>query len=72
GIEHFWTAGALSQHAATAYGVQARAFDSAVDIVAALQSHQAPTPVASVLVKGSRFMKMEQVVNELAGGSHAA
>ncbi|HET8870852.1 MAG TPA: UDP-N-acetylmuramoyl-tripeptide--D-alanyl-D-alanine ligase [Aquabacterium sp.] len=72
GIDHFWTAGELSQHAAIAYGGQARSFNAAADIVAAIQSHQAPSSIASVLVKGSRFMKMEQVVNELAGGAHAA
>ena len=41
-------------------------------IVASLQQQTGPASVASVLVKGSRFMKMEQVVNALLGGAHAA
>lgn len=79
GIEHVWTAGELCAHAAQAYGEHqghtARHFSSAADIVAALPTlNQAPA-AASVLVKGSRFMKMEQVVAVLsaqAGGAHAA
>ena len=73
GIEHLWTAGALSTHASAAYP-GARHFDEVAALVAALG--QAPE-AASIVVKGSRFMKMEQVVAALAaagpaGGSHAA
>jgi UDP-N-acetylmuramoyl-tripeptide--D-alanyl-D-alanine ligase len=72
GIEHVWTAGSLCAHAAQAYGASARHFNSAADIVAALPTlDQAPLAV-SILVKGSRFMKMEQVVVALTGGAHAA
>ncbi len=70
GIEHVWTAGNLCRHTAQAYGPQARSFELAADIVAALMT--APQ-AASILVKGSRFMKMEQIVAILSGGaSHAA
>jgi len=76
GIEHVWTAGELCAHAAQAYGqVQgqsARHFNSAADIVAALPTLAQAPAAASVLVKGSRFMKMEQVVAVLTGGHHAA
>ncbi len=72
GIEHVWTAGELCQHTAQAYGPQATQFDNAAAMVAALQQHAGPGPVVSVLVKGSRFMKMEQVVQALSGGAHAA
>jgi len=71
GIEVLWTAGALSEEAARTHG-QARHFDTTPALVAALSD--APRS-ASVLVKGSRFMKMEQVVAALlrdAGGVHAA
>ena len=47
----------------------------AADIVAALSAQpdlQAAPRVGAVLVKGSRFMKMEQVVAALTGGAHAA
>jgi UDP-N-acetylmuramoyl-tripeptide--D-alanyl-D-alanine ligase len=71
GIERFWTAGTLAAHAAAAYRAHAGA-DAAVrhhagtaELVAALADNNvAPegSSVASVLVKGSRFMKMEQAV----------
>ena len=76
GIEHIWTAGSLCAHAAKAAtsgaSVQSRHFDSAADIVAALSQPDAAPLAASILVKGSRFMKMEQVVAALTGGAHAA
>ena len=58
GIESLWTAGPLCAHAASAYGSAARHFDTVEALLAAL--HEAPE-AASVLVKGSRFMRMERV-----------
>lgn len=73
GIAHVWTAGELCRHTAQAVGEQAQAFDAAADIVATLQMPSHPWPqVQSILVKGSRFMKMETVVQALTGGQHAA
>jgi UDP-N-acetylmuramyl pentapeptide synthase len=72
GIEQFWAAGTLCAHAAHAFGANARHFNSAADIVAALNTKTGVPEAASVLVKGSRFMKMEQVVAVLLGGAHAA
>ena len=76
GIAHFWAAGTLCVDAAQAYGSDARHFASTAALLSALG--QAPA-CASVLVKGSRFMRMEQVVAALAaadapspGGHHAA
>jgi len=71
GIAHLWTAGSLCQHTAQAFGPAAQSFTSAADIVAALSSSAKPA-VGAVLVKGSRFMKMEQVVQVLTGVVHAA
>ena len=48
--------------AATAYGPGARHFDTTDQLIAALASAPA---CASVLVKGSRFMRMETVVAAL-------
>ena len=62
GLEHFWCAGALSAYAARAYGAGARHLADASAVVAALG--EAPA-AASVLVKGSRFMAMEKVVQAL-------
>jgi UDP-N-acetylmuramoyl-tripeptide--D-alanyl-D-alanine ligase len=63
GIEHLLTLGELARHASAAFGARARHFD---DIGAISQA--AETLVSSgttALVKGSRFMKMERVVQHL-------
>jgi len=61
GIEHLWAAGPLCQHV----GAQ-RHFPDTAALVQALQQVPSLRPAAaSVLVKGSRFMKMEQVVQVL-------
>ena len=61
GIEHFWAAGALCRHV----GAQ-RHFSDTAALVQALQHAPSMRPAAaSVLVKGSRFMKMEQAVHAL-------
>ena len=58
GLEHVWTVGALCMHAGAD-----RHFDTVSALVAALPG--ARPAAASVLVKGSRFMQMEQVVQAL-------
>jgi UDP-N-acetylmuramoyl-tripeptide--D-alanyl-D-alanine ligase len=58
GIEHIWSAGALCAH----LGV-GRHFADVPELLVALQE-QAPA-AASVLVKGSRFMRMERVVQAI-------
>ncbi|HET7528036.1 MAG TPA: UDP-N-acetylmuramoyl-tripeptide--D-alanyl-D-alanine ligase [Burkholderiaceae bacterium] len=70
GIEHLWAAGALCEHAARAFGANARHFADALQVVAALG---AAPPCAATLIKGSRFMGMERVVRALVPeeGSHA-
>lgn len=66
GIDHVWTAGSLSRYTTDAFGGEhkghARHFNSVAELLAALK---AAPDCASVLVKGSRFMKMEQVVAAL-------
>jgi UDP-N-acetylmuramoyl-tripeptide--D-alanyl-D-alanine ligase len=66
GIDALWTAGTLCRYAADAYGPGARHFDTVAELLTALP---AAPDCASVLVKGSRFMKMEQVVAALAATS---
>jgi UDP-N-acetylmuramoyl-tripeptide--D-alanyl-D-alanine ligase len=62
GVEHFWCAGALCAHAVQSYGPGARHFADAPAMVAALGELPA---LGAILVKGSRFMKMERVVAAL-------
>ncbi len=73
GIAHLWTAGSAARDAAAAYGPNARAFENTAALIAALTEQPG---VSQTLVKGSRFMKMEQVVAALQtardGGPHAA
>ena len=68
GIESLWTVGPLCAHAASAYGDAARHFETVDALLGAWPS--APV-AASVLVKGSRFMKMERVVAALKSGPSA-
>lgn len=69
GIEALWCAGELMQHAATAF-TGARHFASVEALIAELKNAPA---AQSIVVKGSRFMKMERVVAALTeGGAHAA
>ena len=65
GIEHVLTLGDLARHTSSAYGAGARHFDSVEKLNNALAAVFAAD--ATVLVKGSRFMKMERVVQHLLG-----
>ena len=67
GIDALWTVGSASSDAAAAFG-GARHFDAIASLLAALP--QAPA-CAAVVVKGSRFMKTEQVVAALIDESEA-
>ena len=81
GIERLWTAGTLAAHAAQAYSARAGHLadhhvrhhaDTAEllnDLTGALAAPGAPA--ASVLVKGSRFMRMEQAVALLRSAATA-
>ena len=62
GIDCLWTVGDLCAHAASAHG-SARHFESVEALCAALS--EGPT-AASIVVKGSRFMRMERVVQALS------
>ncbi|SEA16357.1 UDP-N-acetylmuramoyl-tripeptide--D-alanyl-D-alanine ligase [Acidovorax soli] len=62
GIAHLYALGAQSANAARAFGA-ARHFDNMASLQAAVL--EMLPQVGSVLVKGSRFMKMEQVVEAM-------
>jgi len=62
GIEAFYTLGELCLHAGQAFGA-AQHFDHMDSLLAAVAQHA--VQFKSVVVKGSRFMKMERVVEAL-------
>ncbi len=67
GIPRLLVLGAQSAHAAAAFGAAAEHFDNMGALLDAVR--QALPGVGSVLVKGSRFMKMEQVVEAIAAAT---
>jgi UDP-N-acetylmuramoyl-tripeptide--D-alanyl-D-alanine ligase len=65
-IDRLFTLGSLARHASLAFGSAGRHFDD----VDTLNNELGSASVgASILVKGSRFMKMERVVERLTGTS---
>ena len=70
GIDHVLLFGEATRATAQAAGSCAQHFQSIDTLIEAV--HNRITPQANVLVKGSRFMKMERVVNALAQARYAA
>jgi UDP-N-acetylmuramoyl-tripeptide--D-alanyl-D-alanine ligase len=65
GIEHMLTLGELARHSSSAFGARGKHYDEIEPLQVALDAML--TPTGAVLVKGSRFMKMERVVQHLLG-----
>lgn len=62
-ISIFYSFGRASQSASKAFGVEAQHFETIESLIAAIS--QRMNKKTCVLVKGSRFMKMERVVNAI-------
>ncbi|MCU6499649.1 UDP-N-acetylmuramoyl-tripeptide--D-alanyl-D-alanine ligase [Rugamonas sp. A1-17] len=71
GIEQVLVTGELAAHmiGTANQGASIRHFENFGDLLAAVEA--AVTPDATVLIKGSRFMKMERVVQHLIGSQQA-
>lgn len=64
GIDRLFTLGELSEHAARAFGTGARHFPRIEELLAEIENLLGPD--VTVLVKGSRFMRMERIVDAFA------
>ncbi|WP_432258319.1 UDP-N-acetylmuramoyl-tripeptide--D-alanyl-D-alanine ligase [Cupriavidus sp. TMH.W2] len=73
GVDTLWATGALAVHAVQAFGAGARHFGTAEDLVTALEedSRGMVAQAGAVLVKGSRFMRMERMVAALVADTSA-
>ena len=69
-IDVLLTFGALSENAGHAFGAGARHFDGIDRLTSGVEEMDAPG--RTILVKGSRFMRMERVVEALCGRDPAA
>lgn len=67
GIDALLTLGTLAQHASEAFGAQAKHF-SDIDSINN-ESVKLAVNKTTLLIKGSRFMKMERIVGRLVGGA---
>jgi len=70
GVDRLYAVGALSRACVEAFGEGARHFAAVEALIAAAQGELRPR--TTILVKGSRFMRMERVVHALAGGPSSA
>jgi UDP-N-acetylmuramoyl-tripeptide--D-alanyl-D-alanine ligase len=71
GIDRLYATGALARESVAAFGDEAAHFDTVEALAAELVSRLRGREAVTVLVKGSRFMRMERVVAALGATSGA-
>jgi UDP-N-acetylmuramoyl-tripeptide--D-alanyl-D-alanine ligase len=69
GVDQLFALGDLSQHTVLAFGSNARHFATPVELAEALDPYLQPD--TTILVKGSRFMKMERVIDAILKDTNA-
>jgi UDP-N-acetylmuramoyl-tripeptide--D-alanyl-D-alanine ligase len=70
GIKHLYTLGSLAQASSIAFGEGAQHFEELTGLLSILDQHRGNGN--TILIKGSRFMKMERVVAHLMQVENAA
>ena len=70
GVDRLLTLGELTPHAVEAFGPGGEHFASGEELAAAIETDLRPD--VTVLVKGSRFMRMERIIAALGGATAAA
>ncbi|MCW9047055.1 MAG: UDP-N-acetylmuramoyl-tripeptide--D-alanyl-D-alanine ligase [Gammaproteobacteria bacterium] len=68
GVSRLLTIGEVSRYAVDAFGENAQNFKTKEELVSYIKEHQ--TEDLGILVKGSRFMHMEQIVESIIKGSN--
>ncbi len=68
GIDYLFTLGNLSAHTTDAFGINAKHFTEYKELAAALQPHL--TQDVTILIKGSRSMRMERILTEIMPDTH--
>lgn len=63
GVERLWAIGELSNHTVKAFGKGAQHFENHQDLIKSIRNQLSPQ--TTILIKGSRGMQMEKVVNAL-------
>jgi len=72
GIERLYATGELMQRAVASFGAGARWFADTSDLTRGLKAALASAgPEVRLLLKGSRFNRLERVVDALTGGAGA-
>jgi len=67
GVTRLLTIGEASRHAADAFGENAQNFNTKDELVSFIKEHQSEE--LGILVKGSRFMHMEQIIESIMKGA---